>query len=388
MTPSDARSAVTDPPAERPERSDRPRRPAEIRLERTGRTTRRLALAALVVACVGLGLAAYPLVMPPAQGCQAITWDTAPAIAELPLGWTVGATQYDTGRKTMTFLGPAPTDSTTQRAVLYATVTCFAQGAADSVVRSADAARAAGQVVTQRQDLGEQAYSAADKSGATFVQFRRGAVVVYLAASGDTTPAEADAVAAAFDHAMGGPAPQLAVGTPDAGTSGAVPSPVPSVMASAGASASPAAPDLEAALPKSVGTITLTVQSALGPAILGTDQGSRAITAALRAEGKSPSDLRIAQAYDASGQADLTMLAIAVTGMSTDSMKALVLDSWLAASGAGVKTTTVTLSGRTFTQVDYGDNGTKDYLLVEQGRVVIIETATADLATQAAAALP
>ena len=74
--------------------------------------------------------------------------------------------------------------------------------------------------------------------------------------------------------------------------------------------------------------------------------------------------------------------------MSTDSMKALVLDSWLAASGAGVKTTTVTLSGRTFTQVDYGDNGTKDYLLVEQGRVVIIETATADLATQAAAALP
>ena len=383
MTTPRNRPAVTDPPQERP------RRPAEVRLEAASRTTRRIAILAVVVALAGLGLAASRFVMPSDPGCQTGAWDATPAVAELPLDWTVGATQYDTNRKSMTFLGPAPADQSTNRAVIYATITCFTQGAADSVARSAAAATAAGQGVNTRQNLGEQGFIAEDTSGATFLQFRRGAVVVYLAASGEATPEETTAVAEAFDHAMGGPPPGTAIGTPDVGgptpNGSAATGPSPSVAA---ASASPAAPELVAALPTKVGTISLSVESALGTTILGTDQGSRAITAALRAEGKVPDDLRVAQAFDPTSQADLSIIAMSVTGMKTDALKSLVLDSWLAASGAGVTTSTVTMAGHVFTKVDYGDKGAVDYVVVENDRVIIIETTDAAIALQAATALP
>jgi hypothetical protein len=74
--------------------------------------------------------------------------------------------------------------------------------------------------------------------------------------------------------------------------------------------------------------------------------------------------------------------------MKLDALLALVKDSWLAASGAGVKEDQVTLGGRTFTRIDYGDQGTKNYILAEDNKVIVIETADADLAAQAAAALP
>ena len=82
------------------------------------------------------------------------------------------------------------------------------------------------------------------------------------------------------------------------------------------------------------------------------------------------------------------MVAISVTGMQPDALRSLVLDSWLVASGAGVKSDSVTLAGHTFTRIDYGDKGTLDYVLASTDRVVIIETADANLASAAAAALP
>jgi hypothetical protein len=385
MTRPGNRPAVTDPPQERP------RRPAEVRLEAAARTTRRIAIAAIAVAAVGLALTAWRAVTPADAGCQTTAWDATPAIAELPLGWTLGATQYDTNRKSMTFLGPAPADSTTNRAVLYATITCYPQGAADSVSRSAAAATAAGQAVTARQDLGDQAFIALDTSGASFIQLRRGPVVVYLAASGDATADEADAVAAAFDHAMGGPAPGTALGTPDVNGS---PTPRPSSSPSASpssvaaASASPAAPELEAALPTKVGDIALTVESAIGATILGTDQGSGPMIAALRSEGKTADDLRVAQAFDPTRQSDLTIIAMSVAGMKADALRSLVLNSWLAASSPGVKSSSETIAGHAFTKVDYGSGVSSAYVLLEADRVIIIETPSADTAAQAAAALP
>ena len=50
--------------------------------------------------------------------------------------------------------------------------------------------------------------------------------------------------------------------------------------------------------------------------MLGEDQSSRAITAALRAEGKTPADLTLAQAYDETQAADLSIIAFAVDGLS------------------------------------------------------------------------
>jgi hypothetical protein len=141
-------------------------------------------------------------------------------------------------------------------------------------------------------------------------------------------------------------------------------------------------------LPKKVGTVTLTVQSALGPDILGQDQGSRAILAALRKSNLAADALRVAQAYDATGASDISLLVVEVKGMSIETMRKLVLDSWLAASGAGVTSSDITLGGHQFTRFDYGDEGTRDYVLAANGHILVITTADAALAAQAAAALP
>ncbi len=353
------------------------------------RTTRRIALAALVLAVVAVGLLAWRFLAPGDAGCQTTAWDVSPAAEKLPAGWTIGATQYDVNRKQMTLLGPAPQDQGTAQAVVYATITCYPQGAAESVTRSASAATSGGQTVTTRSDLGEQGFSATDTSGASFLQFRHGSVVVYLAASGDATLDEVDGIASAFDVSMGGDGAQAPIGTPDTGSAGPTED-----LSSAAPSGSPlpsesaAAPELESLLPTKVGDTTLTVESAIGPTILGDDQGSRAITAALRAEGKQPDDLRVAQAYDPTGTADLTVLAVRVVGMKQDALRSLVMDSWLAASGAGVTDDTVSLAGKTFTRIDYGDQGSKNYLLAEGDTILIIETADADVAARTAAALP
>ena len=365
-------------------------RPSDERalLARGLRRTRRIALAALVIGIALAGFTAWRFLVPSETSCQTAAWDVTPAAAQLPAGWSISATQYDVGRETMTLLGPAPADTTTNRAVLYATVTCYPQGAAESVTRSAAAATAAGQTVTQRTDLGDQGFVSADASGASFLQFRHGDVVVYLAASGDATSDEVNAVASAFDLSMGGTGGNAPVGTLDAGSgnpSAAPSSPAESVAPSASTAA---APLLEAALPRQVGSVQLTVDSAVGASILGTDQGSRAIVAALRAAGKTASDLLVAQAYDATNASNLSLLAVSVTGMDLNAVKSLVLNSWLAASGAGVTTDSVTMAGHTFTRVDYGDGGAMDYLLAQNDMVIIIETADATVAAQAAAALP
>jgi hypothetical protein len=375
-------------------------RPSDERalLAASGRTTRQIALFALALAVLALVLVTWRTVVsgstPGTAGtagatCQTAAWDAAPAADQLPQGWTLKGATYEVNRKSVSFVGPQPADTTTSQAVVYVTVTCYAEGAADAVTRASAASTAAGQTVTARPDLGDQAFAAVDASGAEFLQLRHGNVVVDLAASGDATPTEVDTLASAFDRALGGnggtiasPAPS---GAAPSGGAGASSSPSAS---GAGASASPAAPALEKALPTKVGTVALTVTSAVGTTILGTDQGSRAITAALRADGKTADALQVAQAYDDTSASDLTLLAIAVNGMSTDKLRKLVMDSWLAASGAGVTTSTMTMSGRTFTRVDYGDEGPIDYVTSETDKVIVITTADPAVAQQAAAALP
>lgn len=366
-------------------------RPGDERAALAGaqRTTRRIALAALALAVLGVGLAAWRYLAPADTGCQQAAWNTTPAVGDLPPGWTIGASQFDLGRRQMTLLGPVPQDETSTRAVLYATITCYPQGAADSVTRSSDAAKAAGQTVTARSDLGDQGFLAEDASGAFFLQFRHAGIVVYLAASGDAKIGDLEEVASAFDRSLGGDGGAAAIGTPDAGS----PAPTDDLLSPSASdepppSESPAAPELESVLPRKVGTIDLKVESSLGTTILSDDQGSRAIVAALRAAGRTPADLRVAQAYDVTATADLSLLAISVKGMKRDALKALALDAWLAATGAGVKLDTATLAGVEFTRVDYGDGGAKDYVLAEADLVIIIETADAALAEQAAAALP
>jgi len=339
-------------------------------------------VAALVVAVVGIGLAAFSALAPVDDSCQTSAWNTTPKDTNLPAGWSVASSQYDVSRKSMSLVGPAPADDTTSQAVVYATITCYPSGAADAVTRSADASTAAGQTVVSRDDLGDQGFSAADSSGANFLQFRHDRLVVYLAGSGDATAAEVDTIASAFDKSLGGDGGAVALGTPGTG------SPAASSGPGTGSAAPPAAPDLEAKLPTKVGDVVLTVDSTTGSTFLADDQGSRAITAALRASGKVADDLKVAQAYDETSNSELTILAIGVDGMSTAKVLPIVLDSWLAASGAGVTQQKVTLGGQEFTRVDYGDEGAMDYVRTSGDAVIVITTPDPAQAAAAAAALP
>ena len=373
------------PPAPGP----RPRPSGErARLAEDGRLTRRIAVAALVVALVGVGLAVARLLLPASTSCQQASWDVRPGADDLPEGYSLSASQYDINRQQVTFLGPLPADETTAQGVVYVTVTCFVEGAADAVARSEQAARDANQAVTPRPDLGDGGFTATDGNGSNFVQVRHDDVVVYLAASADVAPPDVDALATAYDKALGGDGGAPAVGTQDPGVvepSDALPSEAPSDGA---ASAAPVAPELEARLPAAVNDTPLVVDSALGTELFGDDQSSRAIAAALRAEGKTVDDVSFAQAYDENQALDLSMFAVAVDGLSAARTKAIVLESWLSATGAGVERRNVTIDGKELTEIDYGDGGGKDYVLAEDDVVIVITTSDEAVAAAALAALP
>jgi hypothetical protein len=371
-----------EPPVRRP-------RPSEERdqLADQGRSTRRVAIAALVLALAGTALTASRFVLPAAASCQQASWDVRPAQADIPTGFSLSASQYDINRQQVTFLGPVPADESQTQGVVYVTVTCFDEGAGDALARSEQAARDANQVVTARQDLGDGGFSAVDDGGSTFLQLRHGNVIAYLAASSGVAASDVDALASAYDRAMGGDGGAVAVGTQDPGAeqpSDATGSDLPSDEAPSAA----AAPELEAKLPAEVQGTPLTRNSAIGTDLFSDDQSSRAIVAALRTDGKTPADVTYAEANDESGTLDLSMFAVAVDGLSEAKTRRLVIDTWLGASGAGISEKSVKLGGRDVTRVDYGDEGSKYYLLDADGAVIVLSTADEALATAAIQALP
>ena len=371
---TNARPPRPDPSLTRP----RPPRPPE---PDAGGSARVIAIVAIVIAGAALALTVFRFFSPASGSCQQQAWDTTPRTEDLPLDWTVSATQYDIMRKTISYLGPQPADDTASQGVIYATVTCFEDGAAESVTRSAKAAQDAQQSVIDRDDLGDGGFSAVDSSGATFLQLRHGKIVVYLAASGDATQTEVDTLASAFDKALGGDGGDIATPAPASSDDlGAVDSLDPNAS---DAAASPVAPDLEAKLPSQVGDLTMTVYSEDGSTIFAQD-GTRAIQAALRAAGREPSDLRVAEADDDSGNGLLTMMVFNVDGMPVDKTQQLVVDTWLTASGPGVTRDTVTFNGKDWTRIDFGDEGTKAYVRPEGDNVLVITTADPSMAEQAA----
>jgi hypothetical protein len=366
-----------DPAASRP----RPVRPPGADAAGTARV---IAVAALVLAAVALGLTAWRIVSPAAAGCQTQAWDTAPEASDYPDAWTLSATQYDISRKTMSFVGPAPSDDSSAQAVVYATVSCYEQGAEDSVTRSAKAAQDAGQTVVDRGDLGDGGFSAVDDTGATFLQLRHDKIVVYLAASGDATATEVDQLASAFDKALGGDggaaSPPVPVASADLG---AVDSLDPNASDAPG---SPAAADLEARIPTTVGDVTLVPSSYTG-SVFSEDPSGRVIIAALRAAGHGPDDLRVAEAYDDSGGSDLQVQVVTVDGMPVAKAKDLVLDTWLAATGPGVTRDKTTLAGKQWERIDYGDEGSKQYVRTDGGDVIVITTSDPAQAEKTAAGI-
>ena len=362
--------------------------------------SRLVAALGLVIAVIALAVSLRSALVAPASGCQTTAWNAVPPEGSLPSGWSIAASDFTPTGLTSTLSGPQASDGSGTPTTVYTTISCFGADASQAVERSRTAAAAAGQTVSTMDGLGDEAYSTTDAaSGGMAIQFRRGTLVGYTAATEAIPAGDLEAIAGAFDDAMrsaeaGATLPPAsgrasgASGSPAAGTP-ALPKSSPSsgAGASPSAAASPAAPELEALLPDAVNGTTLTRDSAVGSDVLGGATAGRALAAALRTLHADPTKLHVAEAYDASGTIDLSILAFAITGLDTKQLRSTILSAWLSSGGPGVKTSTETMSGHQATVVDYGDKGTVSYVIVDGNAIIVIETSDSTLATQAAAAL-
>ncbi len=356
------------------------RRPSEERaaLAASSRTATQLALLAIVIAGLALGLTVWRTLAGTGPNCQSAVWSAEPAANRLPAQWQMRGTTFDTNRRSTTYAGPDPGDGSGAPNVL-ATVTCIPDGAAEALSRAAAAARESGQAVSTKNDLSDGGFEATDaNSGAIFLEFRRGDILVDMVASQGATATDIETVASAYDRALGGDGGSISSPEP---ASSANPS------ASTGASSLPHdAPELEKLLPTKVGSLQLTTASQLGSAAL--SEGEPAAVA-LAADGKQPDDLHMAQAAanDASGNPVLGVTAVSVTGLDAAKVRLLTMD-YFGLTGSAVKQSTVTLAGKPWTKVDLGDGGMLYYLRPQGNVVLVITTADAALAEQAATAIP
>ncbi len=365
------------------------------RTARTARTALRVAVAALLFAAFGVVAAVATLLGGGSASCRTTAWNAVPAVADLPAGWSVGASDVSVDGLATRVLGPVPADGTTEQPIVYVMVSCYGSDATTGLDRTSAAAEAAGETVVERLDLGDAGFTIENAvSGTTAVYFRRGGLVAYAAPSGTVEPVDletvATAVEAAVERAVGGVAAVAA--TPAPSSSAPAASEAPSASAAAEASPTPspsaAAPELLAVLPDEVSGTALVSDSATGADVLGTDAASRALVATLRTFDSTAADLQIAQAYDETGTLDCYLLAFRVPGVDAARLAPAIIDTWLQASSSGVTTSTVTIGGKEVTVVDYGDQGTVSYVYASGEAVVVIETSDEAVAGEVAALLP
>jgi hypothetical protein len=358
-----------------------------------------LALLALILAAGTIG---YLLVNRGAAApgdltaCRTAAWKAIPDEGQLPEGWTLGSTDLNANGITISIVSNASTDGTSSPPVVYASVTCYGDGAPAALDANRAAAEAAGSTVEERRG-GSAAFDIANSStGSTTTIFRVGALVAQIADAGDATRTELDTITAAVARSMGD---ETAGGTspngPDAGPSGSD-EPLPSDDGS-GASGAPFAPELEAMLPASIGdttpgaspgaTVTLTIDSASAADVFGQDPSSRALAARIRALGKTLDELQVAQAFDETGAVDIAILAFRLPGADGAKLRTAILETWLSSTAEGVTTKDVALGGKTVTKVDYGDGSAFEYVYRSGDVVIDIETSDEAIAAEVIAAL-
>ena len=356
-----------------------------------------LGLLAVVLAAGALGLVL--LVRPSGGGdltaCRTAAWGSLPDPADLPPDWTLGSTDLNANGMTVSILGPAPSDGSTNQPVVYASVTCYGDAASTALAENRKAATTAGATVTNRVASGE-AYDVDNPStGSTTTLFRVGGLVGQVADGGTASPTDLAVITSAVAAAMGDGTAAGTGGLADGGSASQAPAGSDDVGAEP--SESPFAPELEALLPTSLpddsstasppATIPLTVQSASATDVFGEDPNSRALAARIRALGATLDQLQIAQAYDESGTLDLSIVAFRLPNTDLAKLKAAVIETWLSAGAEGVSTTPVELGGKTLTKVDYGDGSTVEYVYAKADYVIMIDTSDVAIATAVAAQL-
>ena len=332
--------------------------------------------------------------------CRSEAWKSIPNANDLPDNWNLGSTDLNANGMTISILGEAPADSSTNQPVVYASVTCYGESAAATALeQNRKASVAAGATVRNRTSNGAAYEVDNPTTGSVTTLFRVGGLVGQIADAGTATPEDLATITTAVAKAMGS---ETAAGTaPDANPSDAATGsdePLGSDdLGAAESSGPPFAPELEALIPKSIvdnsstsspgAPVPLTVQSASATDVFGEDPSSRALAARIRALGATLDQLQIAQGYDDTGALDLSIVAFRLPKADLAKLRAAIIDTWLSAGADGVKSTTVTLGGKSLTKVDYGDGSTIEYVYAKDDYVIVIDTSDVDIATQVASQL-
>jgi hypothetical protein len=147
------------------------------------------------------------------------------------------------------------------------------------------------------------------------------------------------------------------------------------------------APELEARLPRELQGTALQVQSWTGVGILSDDNFSTSVTSFLACVGKTPDDLRVAQAYDPDQAIDGSIGIYQVDGVAPAEVRDALLAAWKVDS-PDMTVSTVKLAGQDVTKADFGEDTIDSWLVVRDGVVYDIETNDQDVAAAAVAALP
>jgi hypothetical protein len=317
------------------------------------------------------------------SACRSQAWRAVPDPSDLPADWSLGTTDLNANGITISIVGPASEDGTTQPPTVYASVTCYGDVASTAMSQNRDAAEAAGADVTNRTGATDAYDVDNPATGSTTTLFRVGSLIGQIADAGTAAPNDLATITRAVATAMGD---ETAAGTTDtaAGSEEPAGSDELPVDGSPEASASAAAPELEAKLPKQIGGATLTVQSTSADQVFGDDPNSRALSARIRALGAEVSDVQVAQAYDDSNSVDVSIIAFRLPGKDGGKLRDAVVQTWLSADVDGVTKSDVTLGGKTLTKIDYGDQGTVEYVYTGKDYVIVIDTSDPAIATEVA----
>jgi hypothetical protein len=152
------------------------------------------------------------------------------------------------------------------------------------------------------------------------------------------------------------------------------------------APAAHAAPDLEAPLPDEVDGVRLTKASATGTALLGRDAFSRELTRFLAAAGRTPADLRFANARDPSQALDVEVGVFEARGVDGGALGAAVVAA-SRPSAPGLRVSTAVLAGKRVTTLVYATGSTL-YLYEHDDRVFYVGTRSETLASEVLATFP
>lgn len=347
-----------------------------------------LALLAIVLAAAAI---AFVLITRSSGGdltaCRTAAWHAIPADKSLPTDWSLGSTDLNANGMTISIVGPPSADGSTDQPVVYASITCYGDAAATALDENRQAATAAGSTVRDRIGASDVAYDVDNPTtGSTTTLFRVGGLVGQIAPAGSPTDADIAKITTAVAAAMGD---QTA-----AGTGGISPTdeglgseePIGSDDLSSAEPTPSFGPELVAMLPTTLGGTALTVDNRAASEFFGPDDPTgRAVAASLRSLGKTLDDLQIAQAFDESQTITDTLVAFRLPGADSAALRAIVLRTWLGAGNAGVKETPVTLAGKSFTKIDYGDAKSNEYVYAKDDFVIVIDTSDVAVATAAAA---